>query len=409
MKKKKLKYLFITAICASLAGCTNPDYYPIEDGAKDTSRREGVEGLGYEKVLILYLEGYNNLKGDLEGNLEQLEEGFIPARNDKQAIVVYSHSSKTGSDYTTPTEPVIYHLYKHYGQTVRDTIKRYSAEQIMLRTDMVKDVLGTIKTAFPSYSYGLLFSSHASGWLPSGYKYGSGDISPMTAPSSVGAQFWRTSSFYYSLNADEFAEALPMHLEYIIFDCCLMGGVETNYDLKDKTDYIVAAPTEVMSYGFNYTTMASRLLQSDKADLKGVCDDFYDKLESSYLTVALYDCSAMDALASVCRKIFDAHPDNEVFEVQKAKVQSYNYSFNYHYDFRDIIEKMGASESELKALDGALEKVVLYKLATDTFIYTPINADTFSGMSMYLPQTDWPTLNSFYKKTSWDIATGLLK
>lgn len=407
--KKILKYFFITALCAALSGCIDPDFNPIEDRTHDTSRRGGVEGLGYEKVMILYLEGYNNLKGDLEGNLEQLEEGFIPAKNDKQAIVVYSHSSKTGADYTTPTQPVIYHLYERYGQTVRDTIKRYSADEIMLRTDMVKDVLSSIKTAFPSYSYGLLFSSHSAGWLPSGYIYGTGDISPMIAPSSLGAQFYHSSSFYYSLNVDEFAEAIPMHLDYIIFDCCLMGGVETNYDLKDKTDYIVAAPTEVLSYGFNYTTMASRLLEGDKADLKGVCEDFYKKLESSYLTVALYDCSAMDALASVCRKIFDAHTDNAVLGVKSSKVQSYNYSFNYHYDFRDIIEKMGASESELNELDEALEKVVLYKQATPWFINTRINPDTFSGMSMYLPRTDWPTLNSFYKKTEWNIATGLLK
>ncbi len=407
--KNLLRHLPVLLLLIA-ASCTNDIYDPFPNSRSDRAKREGLD-IRYDRVMIYYVEGYNNLSGEIKNNISQLEEGFIPDRNDKEAIVIYTHNAQNNIDFTTPVEPVIYQLYKMYGQTVRDTVKSYSSDEITPRAGMVSDILSTIKAKFPSRSYGLVFSSHASGWIPSGYKCGHGDVTPVIAPSSIGAQYdgsTFSTSFYYALDVDDFAEALPMDLDYIIFDCCLMGGVETNYVLRDKVRYIVAAPTEVMSYGFNYTTLADRLLNSPTIDLKGVCDDFYDKLSTSYLTVALYDCSVLDELADVCGKIFTNHP-NAALGIDADKVQSYNYSFSYHYDFRDIIAKMGASADELAELDKVLSKHVLYKLATPTFIGTPINEETFSGLSMYLPRSNWPTLNSLYKQTLWNQSTSLLE
>ena len=90
-------------------------------------------------------------------------------------------------------------------------------------------------------------------------------------------------------------------------------------------------------------------------------------------------------------------------------MQSYNFPYIYHYDFRDIIAKMGASDEELAEIDAILSQLVLYKAATPTFITTTINPDTFSGISMYLPSSYWPTLNSLYRETSWNQDTHLLQ
>ncbi len=399
----------LIGVCLLLSSCSQEYLSPFPDSAHSTARREEMDGIGYKKVMIVYCEAYNNLTSDIQKNISQLTEGYLPAKNGDEALVIYEHSARYNIDWTTPTEPVIYQMYTHYGQVVRDTIKRYSADEISVSTKMVKDVLTTIKRTFPSSSYGLIYNSHASGWMPTGYEYGSGDATPTVSPSWIGAQYNGSSSNSYSLNTAELAEAIPMHLDYIVFDCCLMGGVETTYEFRDKVDLIAASPTEVLSYGFNYYTMAERLLKSETPDVKGVCEDFYEKLaSSSYLTVGLYDCSKMDTLARACRKIFDAHPD-AVLSVSPYRVQSYNYTFRYHYDFRDIIEKMGASADELKEIDDILSELVLYKAATDTFIGTPINPDTFSGISMYLPNQNWPTLNGLYKDTLWNQATHLLQ
>ena len=67
--------------------------------------REPVPGLGYQKVLILYSEGYNDLVGNLALNIEQFCQGDIPYFNERNVVLVYSHAAERRGDYTTKTAP----------------------------------------------------------------------------------------------------------------------------------------------------------------------------------------------------------------------------------------------------------------------------------------------------------------
>lgn len=419
--KKITSFIFLLVL---IAACNPEPFPPIEGTSTSRAKREGISGLGYQKVLVLYLEGYNNLSIDIAKNIEQVSSGYIPRKHDKSALLIYQHRAKTRVDYKTDTPPVLCHVYKNYDKVIMDTLTVYPADQIALTPQRVNTVLNQIKKDFPSDSYGLLFSSHATGWIPPGYDMNSengfeflnsassesntlDEESHNTSPSSIGAEYDGSHTNEITLDVDEFAEAIPMRLDYILFDCCLMGGVETNYSLKDKTKYIVAAPTEILSEGFNYTTLCERLLSDGDYDLRAVCDDYYSKYSNgSSATIALYDCSHMQKLADYCNSIF---PKFDVFSIIKDELQSYNYSFDYHYDFKDIIAKMGASVAELAEIEKILSELVVYKLATPAFIGTPINSETYSGMSMYLPRTSRPKLNELYKQTLWNKATGLLK
>ena len=65
----------------------------------------------------------------------------------------------------------------------------------------------------------------------------------------------------YEMNIEDFAAAIPMKMDYIIMDACLMGGIEVAYALKDKCDRIIFSQAEVIGDGLcEYDTMASRLL-----------------------------------------------------------------------------------------------------------------------------------------------------
>lgn len=402
---KKVALAIVASLCL-LSACTQDYFTPYPNSGEKSPERTVVEGIGYEKVLILYLEGYNNLSLDIMRNIDEFSKGYIPKKSDKQAVVVYAHNSVSKLDWHTKTEPVIYRMYTHYDEVVKDTLYRFPSEEAALNPETMRKALSFIKQKFPTSSYGMLFSSHASGWIPKEYT-----VNSEGSPFSIGAEYDNSGpkTVEYNLNVEEFAAALPMHLDYIIFDCCLMGGVETNYSLRKCCDHIVAAPTEVLSEGFDYYGMGDRLLREGEPDLVGVCEDFYNKCaKDSYATVALYDCSYMDELTDKCKSIFDNHP-NQVLDVKSSEVQSYNFSFNYHYDFRDIIAKMGASEEELDRLDECLEKVVIYKKATPKFFYVTINPETYSGMSMYLPRKGWDELNEYYLNTEWNKATGLLR
>lgn len=402
--KLRLALLFSLAALA-LSSCTKGLEPFVNNGPSDRAERKGTAGLHFEDVVILYSEGYNDLTGYLNTNFDQLDEGYIPGRYDNKALVVYSHAAVDRWDWKTKTEPVVFRVYKQYDKVVRDTVFTYSSEAITMAPDFMSQVMTDIKDKYPSDSYGLVYTSHGMGWIPKDYS----KSEELNVVKSVGAQYdgEYKSHQVYQLDLDEFAAALPYHLDYIVMDACLMGGVEVVYEWRDLCDYMVASPGEVLADGFDYINLSRRLLGGDEPDLVGVCDDFYNmNLNGGDATVALYDCSKIEALAQACIPVFEAHRDN-LATIKISEVQSFNFSYSYHYDFRDILVKLGATDEELKPVDAALSELVLHKKATDYFLNNKIV--TYSGLSMFLPVSRWKSLTQRYKSTSWNIATGFVK
>ena len=404
----KFRWTFIlAAVLLALSSC-GKDLEPFDqNGPSRRAEREGVTGLHFDKLMILYSEGYNDLRNYLDENFNQLCQGYIPGKWDNNAIVVFSHSSVSRTDWETDTEPVVFRIYEHYGEVVRDTVFKYPAETVSVDTTFMKRVMTDIKDKYPSDSYGLVYTSHGTGWIPKDYK--KDDEYKLNVARSVGVQIegTYTNHSYHQLDIEEFRKALPYHLDYIVMDACLMGGVEVVYEWQDLCDYLVASPGEVLADGYDYVNLSKRLLEGDKPDLLGVCEDYYKmNEEDGDATVGLYDCSKIEALAQACAPIFEAHREN-ILTIKPSQVQSFNYSYQYHFDFRDILVKLGATEDELATVDAALEDLVLYKNATEYFLSNHIT--TFSGLSMFLPTTSWTKLNERYKSTSWNKATGFVK
>ncbi|MDR1316080.1 MAG: hypothetical protein LBK13_04320, partial [Spirochaetales bacterium] len=142
--------------------------------------------------------------------------------------------------------------------------------------------------------------SHATGWLPAGMS----DPAPMLR--SVILDRSTTESANY-MELAGFAAAIPYKLDFIVFDACFMGAIEVCCELKDKTDYLVASPAEVLSPGFVYSTMMRHLFRIE-ADLTAVAKDFYGyfNAQSGLLrsaTVSVVRTAELDALADTFREI----------------------------------------------------------------------------------------------------------
>lgn len=406
------------------------------------------------RVMILYSAGFNNLSSYLERNIEDLKKGFIP-ENSRQdnVLLVFSKTTAKKSDYGTKTSPVLFRLYKNYeGDVVADTLLIMEKGIIAASANTLKTVLEYIKTKFPAAGYGMVLSSHATGWLPKGYysnpvssgfswdgKHpynifphnkkpgGSGPydetpvpyIEPFQDPSmpAVKSIAQETAmeggmTLSYEIELEDFSSAIPMYLDYIIFDACLMGCVEVAHSLKDKCGQIGFSPTEILADGFDYKKLAGRLIGGQKPDVEGACLDYfqqYDTQTGQYrsATVSVVDCSKLDALALVCKELFAKYKEG-LASIPASEVQRY-FRGNRHwfYDLEDIIVKAGASQEDLSKLKKALEAAVTYKAATPYFL--EIEIKTCSGLSMYLPVKGSPFLNNFYKTLSWNKATALVE
>ena len=222
----------------------------------------------------------------------------------------------------------------------------------------------------------------------------------------------------------DFAAAIPYKLDYILFDACLMASVEVAWQLRDACHYLGAAPCEIPAAGFNYHTLTHHLLEPDVPDLQGACEDYFARyqFDSVYgAAITMVDCSRLDPLASVCRDLFSRYRDG-IRNLDGENVQVYDritgskryYAF---FDLKDMLREAGASETDLAALQDALDQAIVYEAHTARFISIPL--ERCCGLSVYLPAypdyraDSWHGtrfLDDRYKQNvAWNKATSLVE
>lgn len=401
--KNLIKYLLIIGLAAVTAvSCDwlSPD------------KPEKKANLPFERTLILYSAGFNSLSEYLEDNVNTIIAGtYVPERMSKNSIFVISKSTR--GSYSNQTAPCIIRLYREEGGTVvRDTVKRMETGTVMAEAGTLRKSLEYIRDNYPSASYGMLVSSHATGWLPAEYYNNPKKFEGRSASTKSITQEVGSNGESFEMELEDFAAAVPMHMDYILFDACLTGGVEVAYALKDVTDKIGFSQAEVLAEGFDYNTLASRLLEENEINVKGVCEDYYNYYDSQKgdyrsATISVVSTEGMDNLAETCRGLFEKYREG-LAGINPDNVQGF-FRFNKHwfYDLADILEKAGASEEDIAELSGAIDNCIIYKATTPYFLN--IRIDSFCGLTMYLPCDGSAFLDNYYKGLSWNRATGLVQ
>ncbi|MBQ6086811.1 MAG: hypothetical protein IJK96_01980 [Bacteroidales bacterium] len=420
---------------AALSSCSekNDDFVINE---KETSSNPGQTKKRYQErnknVLLLYSAGYNSLSSYLQADIKELTESWLPGDNpyDNVLLVFSRHTKGNQSNFKDPVMPVLERIcIGRDEQVLRDTIDVPGLTLTTMASDpkTLNTVLTYVRNNFEADSYGMIFSSHATGWLPPGYynRYSSPRALLPLAPGqerlmtkTIGQEY--VSSQSYEMAVSEFASAFPtgMKFDYILFDACLMGCVEVAYELRDVCCRVAFSQAEVLAEGFDYSSITTRLLKGLSPDIEGVCIDFFNLYDGKSgnehsATISLVDTGALDDLADVCADLFDKYR-SAIQNLDYKTVQGY-YGGKAHwfFDLEDILVKAGISQSEKSALDKALAQCVVYKGCTGQYYsaldYSVHQVTTFSGLSMFLPSGGDSTLRDYYKSYLWNDATGLIQ
>ncbi len=433
--RRILSYILLTAaavISAAVSGSCLKD--PQPEPEPDT----------FDNVLVMYSAGYNSLSGDLEDDINDVRNsGFLPSKGSRNALLVFSKRTKSSYDYSTRTPAYLIRLYSDSnGKAAADTVKTFNDSPIASSASTMSEVLSLVKSLYPANGYGMIFSSHSSGWLPAGY-YTSGKITTSSksrkmahglfssAPAPVLVPYVEpeyapgeprvrsigmdnaSGDTAYEMELEDFVAAIPMHLDYLIFDTCLMGGVEVAYALRETCAKVIFSVTEIMADGLcDYTKAADRLLGGSSPDLKGLCEDsFAHYLEKSglyrSLTISMVDCAKTERLAAECKSLFFGYR-SKIAAINPSAVQPFfRGSKHWFYDLRDILVQSGIPAADLAGFDSAMDDCIDYCEATEKFI--DITIRTHCGLSMYLPANGSAELDDFYKTLSWNKATGLVE
>lgn len=356
-----------------------------------------------DRTILVYMDADNSLTANVEENIDSIAAGYSVAGVIGNLIIYLDDFGK---------DPILYQYQLNQdGEIYKDTLNTYSEPWISTSPANMLDIMTDVFSAYPAESYGLVLWSHALSWIPSTKKT---------------SRSWGNDNGY-EMDITDLATVLKsipnVHFDFILFDACFMSGVEVAYELRETTDYIVAAPTEVLEFGFPYKSLIKEMFNYTPETIVALpkCySDFYDgtiktrptntgnKTVRMDGTISMIKCSEMENLAALTNEIMSAHV-SEIPMVNPNTVQKY-FRYSGHafvYDFNDFMSRF-ATLDELSRLKTQLDKTMAYAFTTDYFLELSINREKYSGISTYILQNNnrYPTWDNFYPTLAWYKASG---
>lgn len=385
MKNKLILYSFLLLL--SLGSCVKEEIINNGDHDFNSGEQEGkgsVDENAPKRTVFVYMIA-SNLGDDLQRNLGTMASVATKKNlNGGNLVVYYSVNSskaflfeiKEGDD----------------GVIVRDTLEQYDGQSAVDAGNM-RSVIDEVVRLYPSDSYGMILSSHGTAWMPTGYKH-------------MLRSFGEESGKWMEI--DELANAIPDHtFDFILLDACSMGAVECMYELKDKADYIVASPSEVLTVGFPYKTILPYLFK-EEPDYENIAKDFhtfFTNYSYPYGDIAVTVTKELDGLAAATREILQG--EEGVLSLDLSTLQTLSYlpdSPVRLVDFGDMVKHL-ATAGQYRAFETALQKAVLYPYSTH-YIYCSMGGryqvSTYSGLSVYPMRAEYTQINDWYRsRLSW--------
>ncbi len=394
---RRLLYIFFAATLMVVAGC----------GEIPSPTKE-------KQMVLLYIAATEtSVSGYAESNVIDLLQGHVPSKNsDSEALLVFLQDHDYASASTKSEATLKKYYTNRKGELLQELVANFGSDFDACQPESLAKVLSVAEAECKPTRRSLLFSSHGTGWLPKGYFDGPGEKSSSLSKErkTIGYDC-KTKN---EIDIRDFASTLARyHWDALLLDCCYMGTVEVAYQLKDCCDWIIASPTEILVQGFPYSCILDQLfLHPGQEGLEYICQKYYDmyKAQSGALqsgTIALVKCSEMENLATTCANIVSLRrPQMEA--VRRLNVQHYFYrdSKDYFFDFGHYFEQF-ASEEQFSAFSAQLDKAVPFKKATPQFIGLAI--DHYSGLSIYIPDSRYVSLNAYYGSLDWNKKVKILE
>lgn len=401
---KRLLYLCVTI--AMLASCSNE--IPEQEEASFNGR-----------TILVYLVANNsatNLDRYLKTNILWMYQNMATDSDSCRLLVYYRPNQNDG----LLTEPSILEFISdgkgHINGRSALSTEEFSdvfGEATVLRTyietegynatdpEVMAQVFRDMQTAAPSNSYGLIFGSHASGWMP--------------ASATVSRAFGDDDG--YSINIPELRDVLTNsfasgNLDFILLDACMMGSVEVAYELRNVADYCIASVMETPASGFPYQRMFHYLSDTD-VDYQRICTAFTDYYQSGWGTCAAIDCSRLDNLVDAVAGELQNHAA-DISTLDYQNIQQYGASSyrNFSFDIGDFFRQLNGGTIPA-SIQTALDQAVIAKSCIPgKYSYLPeVDADRFCGIGMFFPEytgvrSSWEdyyrTSISWYQAVGWD-------
>lgn len=414
---KKLFTLFICSISLAMTftGCS--------EEAFDT------DSVNKQTILVFYpwtgSQSDTGLLGDLQNNIDSICDGIIDRKglNNSRVLVFlsdkYNHSMLYDLQYNATTKSVD-----------RVPLKAYEGASYA-SAEGIADILNEVKTQASALNYALIVGAHGCGWTYasdwsrypyyarpsvtrpndnnfSGIQFGPDPNAPLTR------FFGSVSLAENAMDISTLAEGIResgLKMQYILFDACYMSNIETAYELKDVTNYMIASGSEIMAAGLPYRSMWS-YLNSATPNYSGIVStsvNFYKNNSSApFCNLAAIDCRQVEKLAGVMKDINAEYQLSA--SVSLDSIQHLDgFRPNLFYDLETYVDSLHPSGYLLDQFKSQLKLTIKASDHTDEAYTCIYNSDSFKiknycGITISDPSQHSVAIKG-KEKTGWWKAT----
>lgn len=387
-----------------------------------------TDSVNKQTILVFYpwtgSQSSTGLLGYLQNNIDSISDGIIDRKglNNSRVLVFlsdkYNHSTLYDLQYNATTKSVD-----------RVPLKEYEGASYA-SAEGIADIMNEVKTQASALNYALIVGVHGCGWTYasdwsrypyyarpsvtrprdnnfSGIQFGPDPNAPLTR------FFGSVSLAENAMDISTLAEGIResgLKMQYILFDACYMSNIETAYELKDVTNYMIASGSEIMAAGLPYRSMWSYLNSStpNYSSIVSTSVNFYKNSSAPFCNLAAINCRQVEKLASVMK---DINAENQLqASVNLDSIQHLDgFRPNLFYDLETYVDSLHPSGYLLDQFKNQLKLTIKASDHTDeayTCIYSSesFKIKNYCGITISDPSQHSVAIKG-REKTGWWKAT----
>ena len=360
------------------------------------------------RTILVYMMANNSLNSFASKNIESMIEGATSKNLNGGNLIVYY--APAGSP------PELLRIKEENGVVKKIHLKDYE-KQNSADPDVMRSVIGEVVSQYPADSYGLVYWSHADGWIP--YPVPSASTRWIGQDTGEGQD--------NRMNISDFVDVLDdgvPHFDFIMFDACFMMSVEVAYEVRNYTDYYIGSPTENPGPGAPYDKVVPYMFKPGAA--AQMAEAYFNHYKDNYkagegisnanwtggTSICAVRTDALDDLADVTGQLLE-RADNE-------SVPSFNTVFDYdkrdmeeghvgYYDFSQMME-MRLDADAYVAWKNVFDASIVYWNTTDknySMFKRMFSMEGTNGITHYIPLSVDSKAAEAYRSMAWYKAAGL--
>ena len=350
--------------------------FGIITGIMLISDEEDIENIGTDTYTVMIYMCASDLESDGGYATSDISEMLNATIDDKVNLIIETGGTTQWQDYGISNETnQIYKIENKELKLIKDNL----GIQEMTNPQTLTDFIKYCKNEYPADKYSLILWDHGGGAI-SGFGYD---------------ENYENSED--TLTLDELRESLNttnVNFEFIGFDACLMGNIETAYSVKDFAKYLIASEETEPGGGWNYKELLNKISKNTSADTieisKAIVDSFIDDNNGFFsfedATLSVIDLQNVDELyGTLCKfmkNIEEEELDQNKFSVVSKAIGNTKSFAEGEYDIIDLVDfaKQINNENSQELIEQVSNTVKYYK-NTDL-------VENTNGISIYIPFSD---------------------